>query len=463
MTNEIFYHRIENLFSKTRKNSEVDLNPFNLIDLAMLNKVDKLDSLAKILIIVTVALIMTSLFFSFALAASVIEINGPKIYAGTKRIIYCGNNQTSCGDPNHCVDLTGMVYCVRGRVVTTKCLSNNIRNETLTTSCGGGDFKLRLKDSKGNDSAANITMYTKDSSNIIGRSSVNGEGNLNSLENNGDMDFDFRNSEFNFLIKGVTLDNEDHNFMIDKVTARIPGATVFKTLYVNLPPNFSFTRIVLKIKYSDVTASESSLTLYKCSNFNATSGECNGSWQTIPIIKDSINKMIIADVNSFSAYALGDAGTNTTTTTSTTTTSTSTTSTTSTTTTTTTSTPPATNPNSGSGDDSSDTGSTTTTTETTEIIASTENPTTTTTSASENTTAESNTTSIQDSGMTTGFFSMVSNYMSIVLPASAMAGALIYNFFRKNKSYSSSSYAKYGKVKHTGKKSKRTRGTVLNI
>jgi len=372
----------------------------------------------------------------------------------------CGNNSTSCGSPGHCVDLTGAVYCVRGRIVQTKCLSNNIRNETLTSSCDGGDYKITIKNSLGGSSSANITMYSAGSSKIIGRSSVTGEGSINSLENLADMEFDFRNSEFNFLIKGTNLSNlpTSREFIIDKVNATIAGTTVFKAFHVELPQGFAFSSIILKIRYSDVTINENNITLYKCSNFT---NACNSNWQKISIIKDSAKRIAIAEVSSFSAYALGDPGSNTTTTTTTVPNSTTTTTTTtvpnSTTTTTTTTTVQDTD-DYGSGSDyyTSEPESTTTIettiteTETPEVIV--ENVT--------NSTVEID----SKPNLLTAFMSMPSNYALVIPTLAVVAGSLIFKMIKQNGEYKTKYYpgaAKFKKMKKQHKKVKGKRSSLV--
>jgi len=335
MTKKLFFYGVVNLCTKISKNFKSGLNSFNLIDFTMIKRM----LLASAFFVFAVSVLCVS----FAMSSDPTEIIGPKINAGTGIRPRCGNNVTSCGDPGSCVDLTGMVYCVRGRVVRSKCLSNNVKNETLTTSCNGGEFKIRIKNTIGGSGSANVTIYSAGSSSIIGRSSITGEGNINSLDDIVDMEFDLNSSQFNFLMKNVDLKilNTNRDFVMERLSAVVPGAVVFKALYVELPNNFAYSSIILKIKYSDVTISESNITLYKCSSFNVTSGTCNSAWQKINLVKDSTRKLAIAEVNSFSAYALGDSGGVTTTTTTTIPNSTTTTTTTvpnSTTTTTTVST-----------------------------------------------------------------------------------------------------------------------------
>jgi hypothetical protein len=106
-------------------------------------------------------------------------------------------------------------------------------------------------------------------------------------------------------------------FIIDSVTTTIPSKTVFKAFYVDLPDSLTFSAITLKIKYSGISINENNITLYKCSDFDTSSKTCNTNWEVVPSIKDSVNQLVIAEVDSFSAYALGDPGNTTTTTTTT--------------------------------------------------------------------------------------------------------------------------------------------------
>lgn len=452
MTRELFFYEIGNFFPETAKNIELVLNPFNLIDFTMLK---------KLLLFATLFIIVSSTCISGVFSADEIEILGPKIHAGTGIRPRCGNNVTSCGDPGSCVDLTGKVYCVRGRVVETRCLSNNVKNETLTSSCNGGDYRLSVSKSDGSGNSVNTTLYSAGSSRIIGKSSIVGEGVINSLESDADMEFDLR-GEFNFLIKGVNLEilKTNHNFLIDKINATISGTTVFKTFYVELPQGFTFSTIVLKIKYNDVPISENNITLYKCSNFSA-SGICNGNWQKIPVIKDSAKKIVIAEVNSFSAYALGDLGTDTTTTTTTTTTTVPNSTTTTTTVATTTSTTTI-YYDSGSGSDYSDYESEPqTTTSIEETMIETETTDNTTLVNETNQTAQQNSTN-----PITAFISMPNNYAFIISAAAVGVGGLIFRMVKQDSNFKTKYYpgaVKFKKMKKPAKKASKDPDFVLRL
>ena len=457
MIEELFFYKIGNFLPETVKNTKLVLNPFSLIDFTMQK---------KLLLLASFFIIISSFYASSAFSANPIVINGPPIYASVGAIKYCGNNATSCGKLGHCADLTGMVYCVRGRIVQAYCLSNDIKNNTLTSSCDGGDYNLNIRKSDGNKNSANITLYSAGSSKIIGKSSIEGNGVVNSLESTADMEFDLK-GEFNFLMKNSNLEilKTSSNFLIDKINATIPGTTVFKTFYVELPQGFTFSSIVLKIKYSDVSINENNIILYKCSSFNTT-GFCNVNWQKISTIKDSTKKMIIAEVNSFSAYALGDQGTNTTTTTTTidsNSTSTTTTVSNSTTTTTATTTT-AIIWDSGSGGDSSDYETTSQPTTTGQ-----EDVTTVEETAVENTTllSESNqTTEKNNTNPVTAFIAAPNSFAFIISAVFVGVGGLIFKMSKQDDSYKTKYYpgaAKFKKMKRQTKTKNKKSDFTLHL
>lgn len=90
-----------------------------------------------------------------------------------------------------------------------------------------------------------------------------------------------------------------------------------KRIEVELPSNFTYSTVTLKIKYSDINfINESNITVYKCSSFNPSTNTCNENWTKItPTEIDKTNKIILLEINSFSVYVLGEPMQTTTTTT----------------------------------------------------------------------------------------------------------------------------------------------------
>jgi hypothetical protein len=238
----------------------------------------------------------------------------------------CGNNATSCGPQGYCMDLTGLTYCIDGYVYEMRCYANEPKKYRTTTTCRNIEVRFNVTDDDDSPNSVILKILTH-SGTVLNSSSINGLGSLSLTDQNVDLDFEFDNSKFIFLAKDVDVNkigSKINKLIVDKPNPNVPNFNVYKAYRVELPSDFNFSTILLKIKYSDVTViNESNITVYKCSSFNSLTNSCNGNWTKItPITIDVNNKIVSLEITSFSVYALGEQSATTTTTTITTTTTT---------------------------------------------------------------------------------------------------------------------------------------------
>lgn len=292
---------------------------------------DKLNmSLKRILLSLMVLFIVSNLIIKPTVADDFIEgtVKGsvcPGCPGPTPGQTQCGNNVTSCGRDNLCIDLTGMVYCVKGRIVETKCSYNKPINDSSLTRCQLFQPQLNVKNKAGSQRSINITLYSPGTTDEINSFSINGLGSIYSLSSMVDFELYFDDSNLNFKARNLNLSklSSSIDLIIDKLSITTPNADVYKAFLVELPSNFTYSSITLNIKYSGITIrNENNLKLYRCDSFNSTANTCNGNWTAIDTTLDSNNDVASANINHFSVYALGEPKQQTTTTTPTTTTTT---------------------------------------------------------------------------------------------------------------------------------------------
>lgn len=263
-------------------------------------------------------------------------------------------------------------------------------NSTGSGSSPSYLVSLDVQDEQGNPQMVNVTTFKTDTGNQINTYSVFGNISFPLNDQKIDMDFNYDESNLYMRLQNVSVPdlNATHSRIIvnDEVVANFtndPNVHFLRGYKVELPSNFHTSKIILKIKYSDLTVmNENNLVLYRCENYDFTSDKCNGDWTPVTISIDTNQKLVSADINSFSVYGLGENESNSTVTTTTTTTVPATTTTTSQSQSSSSS---SSSSSSGSGSYYPDT-TTTTVPTTTTIIRSAKVPTTTTTNKSTTTT-----------------------------------------------------------------------------
>jgi len=355
----------------------------------------------------------------------------------------CGNNLTSCGFYPNCFDISKLSYCTNGRVYTTYCSSNVIKNQSKTQTCnttgliGGFTFQLNVTNGKGAIKEINMKLFRPGTSSLFSSGTISGDGLVAVPSNESDMQFDFDNKNLNVVIYGLNVSQLSgvNEIVIDKPPVAINGVFVYRAYHVKLPPSFLYSNITISILYGDTSATnDANLKFYRCSDFNVETNSCNTNWEVLtPTTLDAGHKIATLSISGFSVYVLGETApqTTTTTTTSSTTTTTSTytptTSTTSSTTTTTSTQYSSSNTGSSSSGSSSVTTSKTTTVTTTVFVTPTTQTTSTTTNTT-NITAPSNVSS-NDQINLTGFSFLGANPYLIVIPIATAAGYFAWKYY----------------------------------
>jgi len=334
------------------------------------------------------------------------------------------------------------------------CAGADCENDTQSP---GPNYLVNLtaEDEDGNEQILNISVYKTDTEDLINRYSIDGNVSFPLNDSKIDMDIDYDESNLQIKLKGLNVSNlngKNSKVIVNDVMIGdfpdISTTYVLVAYKVELPSDFNFTQIVLKIKYSHLPVTdENNLLLYKCSNYNLTSDTCVSGWIPVNATIDKNNHLVTATINGFSVYGLGEKENNSSTTTTTTTSST-----TSTTTTTSTSQPPSTGGSSSGGVYIPPASSATTTT--TRSTTTTSQPKTTTTTSQSTTTTQTKTTTISQyfTGMATF---LKSNSYTIAIPIVIAAGLVAGWIIFKNKTTTSHKSSYFKPQRYQGKNKKK--------
>jgi hypothetical protein len=263
--------------------------------------------------IIKILLIFAVLLVPYTVTATDVIKGGVGVHIGptTPR---CGNLISSCGTYPNCANLTDVSYCINGRVVKPYCYGNAIQNRTYNQACTepiAVNLQLNVTNDAGSQRQLVLTLYKPGKTDIINTASINGYGSISSIDPVADFKFEFDSSNLNVVVKNLNLtqlSSEVSKIIIDKPSPTISGVDVYKAYRVELPPDFSFSTISLTMSYSNVNVrNEANLRFYKCSSFNAATNICNGNWLEITSInKNTTNKIVSTEINSFSVYTLGE-------------------------------------------------------------------------------------------------------------------------------------------------------------
>lgn len=178
----------------------------------------------------------------------------------------------------------------------------------LDSTSGRYHLKIRALDLEGEDQLLNFSMYKNGK--MLNTMEIDGNGTMISDNSTVDLEFDYDDYNFIVFIRNldlVRINSTESNITVGDALPDIDGIDVYTAYKVELPSNFNFTNIDLEIKYKDLPVEyESNLVLKKCSNYNMTSQTCIGNWQNVPFGLNTGNKTVIATINGFSVYALGE-------------------------------------------------------------------------------------------------------------------------------------------------------------
>jgi hypothetical protein len=268
--------------------------------------------MVKILLLFIAAL----LILPYGISATDIVKGGVGIRIGSPTN-KCANTLSSCGTFPDCVNLTGIVYCVNGRVVKPYCYSNTVKNKTYNAACDSStqinsvNFQLNITNGAGSNRQLIVTLLSAGTADVINTTTIDGYGSVSSLENVVDFKFEYDNSNLNVIVKNLNLTNLNSkvsSIIVDKPTPTIPNTSVYKAYKVELPSYFVYSSILLAVNYNGVTVNnENNLRFYKCSSFDTTTNTCSENWMEITsVTRNTTSKTISTEINSFSVYVLGE-------------------------------------------------------------------------------------------------------------------------------------------------------------
>jgi hypothetical protein len=225
--------------------------------------------------------------------------------------IQCENNKTSCGKWTNCVDISNAKYCEDGRLVESYCDYNNVKTRKTSTYC----LELNVKDENDVSNEVKLNIYRHDWSNPTVSLNVSGYSFITWPYDSSyvDTEVSYDDSKFEFKMNGILL-TKLTKITIDSITPSISTVFVHSAYKVELPQDFSYdSPIELTMKFNpNEIKNINNLSIYKCSSYDSTTKKCNGPWENnwikIPSEIDTKNNVVIAEINSFSAYALGESG-----------------------------------------------------------------------------------------------------------------------------------------------------------
>ena len=424
----------------------------------------------KVLLTTTILAFYFLASFSFAQITSGIGVH--VIIGMNSSTQKCGNSMNSCGKWPNCYNLANISYCVNGKIYESYCSANAVRNRTTSSTCT--EFILNMTDDDENENSADFYIYSTGTSNVLGSGSISGPDRIIFTPSISKADFELRHDDSNMMIVLKNLDitklSGSVRIIIDKknIDPDISNVNPVSAYHVELPSQFSFSSITLKLKYeSGEVNNENNLVVYRCGSFNTQTNLCNANWTVMPNVTiDKNNNIVSLTLSSFSVYMLGEKDYSNSTTSTTTTTNTTTTTSATTSSTTTTAVEYGGGGGGGNGDGN---GETTTVAEETTINPSTVEEQV----AGEENTTTANVTGTQETNSVTGFASMVEqNKLLIASPFIALAAGyvLYYSFQKSGQPFSKYSgrakvYKKLVKPKTKGMKKRNTEydGMVLKL
>ena len=164
-------------------------------------------------------------------------------------------------------------------------------------------INLDIKDEEDFDQLLNITVYEPGTNEVLYNEFASGSASfeLNSSKVDFEMNFD---DTLVLLLQNLLISNMDKKIIINYELPFMEDYEPIKGYIIQLP-DFNFDNAVMKIRYDDVSVNdENKMQLVKCSNYDFTSFNCSDKWESVPITVDKNEKIVMANVKSFSVYVL---------------------------------------------------------------------------------------------------------------------------------------------------------------
>lgn len=142
----------------------------------------------------------------------------------------CGNNITSCGPPGNCMDLRDVKYCIDGKIYEMRCYANEPKKVRTSVPCKNIEFALNITDENGAPNSL-ILKIISSSGVVLNSSSINGFNSFSIANQTIDLQFEYDDSKFIFLLRNVNLDkigSKASHIIINKVNTTIPNVNVYK-------------------------------------------------------------------------------------------------------------------------------------------------------------------------------------------------------------------------------------------
>lgn len=164
-------------------------------------------------------------------------------------------------------------------------------------------INLDIKDEEDFDQLLNITVYEPGTNEVLYNEFASGSVSFELNSSNVDFEMNF-DETLVLLLQNLITSNMDKKIIINYELPFMEDYEPIKGYIIQLP-DFNFENAVMKIRYDDVSVNdENKMQLVKCSNYDFTSFNCSDKWESVPITVDKNEKIVMANVKSFSVYVL---------------------------------------------------------------------------------------------------------------------------------------------------------------
>ena len=186
------------------------------------------------------------------------------------------------------------------------------------------NFNIVARTYNGQSQNVIVTLYDHVGHDFLNTSQFTGLGYLFSPSSIIDFELSYDNRNLDMMVNNFNITNMDGlspQITIQKVNTQIPGFNIYRAYKVELPTNFNYNDILLKIKLADVSGvNYGNITVYRCVNYDMVNNNCPSGWENVnpTISTDLANQLISFDINHFSVYVIGNYGNASSTTTTTT-------------------------------------------------------------------------------------------------------------------------------------------------